>query len=84
MHDKPWTIKLIGRELWMAFVKRGPISTELFDAITRLLQEEDATMYRDSGCQERQWRHLIPPCFGVQLLHQSLAFAYKPAIPILI
>ncbi|XP_039774929.1 uncharacterized protein LOC120642275 isoform X3 [Panicum virgatum] len=46
-HDDPWTIRLTGYELWKGFVQSVPITTEIFDAIVRLLQEEDTSMYKD-------------------------------------
>ena len=67
VHDKPWPIMLTGRALWIAFAKEGPIGSDIFDAIIKLLQEEDESMYKEAGCNERQWRHLLPPCFSVSL-----------------
>lgn len=53
VHDKPWPIMLTGRALWIAFAKEGPIGSDIFDAIIKLLQEEDASMYKEAGCNER-------------------------------
>jgi len=63
-HDEPWTLSLTGRQLWVAFAKSVLINTETFDAIIRLLQEEDIMMYKDCCCEHQQWRHLLPPCFS--------------------
>lgn len=53
-HDDPWPLTLTGQQLWKAFVGEVPITTEIVDAIIRLLQEEDPLMYKDCGCDERQ------------------------------
>lgn len=63
-HEDPWAISLTGVELKSAFVKPGNISTNIFDAIIMLLQEEDTTMYKLCGCDQQQWRHLLPPSFS--------------------
>jgi len=59
-HEDPWAISLTGVELKSAFVKPGNITTNIFDAIIRLLQEEDTTMYKLCRCDQQQWRHLLP------------------------
>jgi len=38
---------------------------ETFDAIIRLLQEQDTLMYKDANCNHRQCRHILPPSFVV-------------------
>ena len=69
-HDRPWPIRLTGRDLWIAFAMEGPIGTSIVDAMIRLVQEEDTAMYKDAGCNERQWRHLLPACFSVSLCNR--------------
>ena len=59
VHDNPWPIRLTGRQLRVAFADGGPIETEVVDAIIRLLQEEDTWMYKEAGCNERQWRQPV-------------------------
>ena len=65
VHDIPWTIKIKGRDLWTDFVVPGAITMETFDAIIRLLQEQDTLMYKDANCNHRQCRHILPPSFVV-------------------
>ena len=71
-HEDPWAVRLTGVELKSAFVKPGNISTNIFDAIIRLLQEEDTTMYKLCRCDQQQWRHLLPPSFSVSVPAQQL------------
>ena len=72
MHDIPWPIVIKGRDLWQELVGPLPISIATFDAITRLLQDQDMLMYKNSDCHHRQWRHILPASFVVStFFHMS-------------
>ena len=71
-HEDPWPLSLTGRELWDAFAKPGTLHSDTFDAIVRLLQEEDILMYKDGCCDHQQWRHLLPPCFLVSACSETI------------
>ena len=76
-HDEPWPIKLSGQELQNAFSEGGQVQTEVFDAIIRLLQVEDTIMYSEAGCEHQQWRHLLPPCFGVSAMNHYINISLR-------
>ena len=48
------------------FSEGGVIRSEIFCAMVRYLQNLDAAMYRNSGCEHKQWRHLMEPTFSVR------------------
>jgi len=64
-HDVPRQIKIKGAVLQDQFREDGVIRSEIFCAMVRHLQNLDASMYRNSGCDHKQWRHLMEPTFSV-------------------
>lgn len=60
VHLVPSPIRIRGMDLQKEFGPNGDVSVEVFDAIARLMQQQETTLYQNLTVRHQRWRHYMP------------------------
>ncbi|CAL4976186.1 unnamed protein product [Urochloa decumbens] len=66
--EQPKLLEITGAQLQCSFRDDAAIGCAVLSAVVRLLQQEETSMYKKHGSNEKHWRNFMPPEFSDMVL----------------